>query len=208
MRVTVFGANGSTGRRTVDELVARGHDAVAVVRDPARHDGGPHEKVSVIKGDVRDSDDVRAAVAGSDAVLVAIGPSRGGDKSALFELAAHNIIEAMRAEGISRIVVITAQGTGSGDDAGLSLPLRIFRLVLGRSVADMRTMENALMASDLDYTIVRPGGLSDDPKGEYIVRAGNALKGHGRTRRADLADAMARAIDEARWIREAVVVAS
>lgn len=207
MIVVVLGASGGTGRLAVDELLARGHQVRALVRDTQRFGAAP-EGVTVVEGDVRDAASMRDAVAGTDAVLVTIGPGRGGgDKTPLFAPAARHLVEAMHAAGVTRVVAISAQGVGRESDKGLALPLRVFRALLGSAITDMRAMEDALIESELDYTIVRPGGLNDKPKGAYVVERGNALKGHGRTRRADLADAMARAVDEHLWSRQAVVVA-
>ena len=97
--------------------------------------------------------------------------------------------------------MISAQGVGSEPDDGLALPLRIFRALLGEPIRDMRRMEDAVKACDLEWTILRAGGLNDAPLGRYEVKEGNAIKGGGRTRRADLADALVLAVTERRWPR-------
>ena len=63
-------------------------------------------------------------------------------------------------------------------------------------------------AGDTEWTITRPGGLTNKPKGGYIVCPGNSLRGHGSTPRADLAEALVLAVTEERWLRQAVVVAA
>ncbi|GAB3978995.1 hypothetical protein GCM10029978_073190 [Actinoallomurus acanthiterrae] len=78
-RLIVFGAAGRTGEVIVREALHAGHDVTAAVRDPGRF--SPESaveatgRVSVTRADVRDPDQVRAVVAGHDAVVSAIGPA-------------------------------------------------------------------------------------------------------------------------------------
>lgn len=206
MLVTVFGASGQTGRLVVGELLDRGHSVRAFLRDPVRL-GLAHANLEVIVGDARDPAAVDAAVADADAVVSALGSTRK-EKDPVFSAAIKLIIGAMSAHGCKPVSVISAQGVGSEPDDGLVLPLRIFRALLGEPIRDMRRMEDRLKASDLDWTIVRPGGLNNEPLGSYDVVEGNAIKGGGRTRRADLADALVRAVTERCWPRQAVSIAS
>ena len=206
MRVTVFGASGQTGRLVVSSLLARGHEVRAFVRDSARLDV-THERFEVVEGDARDAQAVDDAIEGADAVISALGSTRK-ESEPVFSAATRRIIEAMDEHGVKTISVISAQGVGSESDAGLALPLRFFRFVLGEPLRDMRRMEELLKASDLDFTILRPGGLYDESTGEYEVVEGNAIKGGGRTRRADLAEALVVAVAEGRWPRQAVSIAS
>ena len=206
MLVAVFGASGQTGRLVVGELLDKGHSVRAFLRDPARL-GLAHTNLQVMVGDARDPATVDAAVAGADAVISALGSTRK-EKDPVFSAAIKLIIAAMSAHGCKPISVISAQGVGAEPDDGLALPLRIFRALLGEPIRDMRRMEDELKACDLDWTIVRPGGLYDEPVGNYDVVEGNAIRGGGRTRRADLADALVRAVTERCWPRQAVSIAS
>lgn len=82
------------------------------------------------------------------------------------------------------------------------------RFMLGSAIDDMREMEHLVKTSETVWTIARPGGLNNQPKGQYVISPGNALKGHGRTRRADLAEVLVLAVSEECWPGQAVVVAS
>ena len=217
MKIVVIGANGATGRLVVDEALARGHEVVAFVRDAAqvtRTDA----RLTVAQGDALDPVSVTAALEGADAVISAIGPSRKGgsrkggskqrDKGPFYAPAARVALDAMAARGVKRLAVISSQGVGEEPLQGLALPLRAFRLVVGRVMDDMRQMELLIEASDTEWTITRPGGLTSKPKGGYIVCPGNSLRGHGSTPRADLAEVLVLAVTEERWLRQAVVVAA
>ncbi len=206
MRVAVFGAGGKTGQLVVQELLAKGHSVRAFLRDPAKLPIRD-EKLHVIEGDARDAAAVDAAVEGVDAVISTLGASRK-DKAPIFSAGTKSILAAMSRHDCLPIAVISAQGVGTEGDEGLAPMLRLFRLLLGDTITNMRDMEEALKTSDRVWTIVRPGGLNDEPLGAYDIVEANAIKGGGRTRRADLADALVLAVTEQRWPRMAVSIAS
>ena len=151
-------------------------------------------------------------------MISASGPSRKGGsrkggskqryKGPFYAPAARVALDAMAARGVKRLAVISSQGVGEEPLQGLALPLRAFRLVVGRVMDDMRQMELLIEASDTEWTITRPGGLTSKPKGGYIVCPGNSLRGHGSTPRADLAEVLVLAVTEERWLRQTVIVAA
>jgi len=212
MRIVVIGANGATGRLAVFEGLRRGHEMVAFVRDAAQVTlTDPH--LTVAQGDAFDPATVVAALEGADAVISAIGRTRKGgskerDKGPFYAPAMRVILDGMAARGVGHLAVISSQGVGDEPLQGLALPLRVFRLVVGRVMDDMREMERLVEASDTEWTITRPGGLTGKPKGDYVVQPGNSLRGHGSTPRADLAETLVLAVTEGRWLRQAVVVAA
>ena len=212
MRIVVIGANGATGRLAVFEGLARGHEMVAFVRDAAQVTL-TDPRLTVAQGDAFDPATVVAALEGADAVISAIGRSRKGgskerDKGPFYAPAMRVILDGVATRGVKRLAVISSQGVGDEPLQGLALPLRAFRLVVGRVMDDMREMERLVEASDTEWTITRPGGLTGKPKGAYVVLPGNSLRGHGSTPRADLAEALVLAVTEGRWLRQAVVVAA
>ena len=212
MKIVVIGANGGTGRLAVFEALARGHEVVAFVRDAAQVTL-TDPRLTVAQGDAFDPATVVAALEGADAVISAIGRSRKGgskerDKGPFYAPAMRVILDGMATRGVGRLAVISSQGVGDEPLQGLALPLRAFRLVVGRVMDDMREMEGLVEASDTEWTITRPGGLTSKPKGEYVVRPGNSLRGHGSTPRADLSEALVLAVTEEDWLRQAVVVAA
>lgn len=206
MLITVFGAGGQTGQLVVAELLHKGHSVRAFLRDPSKLAiSDPH--LEVVAGDARDAAVVNAAVEGADAVISTLGASRK-DKDAVFAAGTKNIIAAMRSHDCRPISVISAQGVGTESDSDLSFMLRLLRRLLGGTILNMREMEEALKTCDLEWTIIRSGGMNNEPLGRYEIVEANAIKGGGRTRRADLADALIRAVTEGAWPRQAVSIAS
>ena len=208
MEIAVLGANGKTGRLVVAEALERGNSVVAVVRDPSRVEI-EHARLHVARADATDEVALTGALVGVDAVVSTLGrSSQGGPRRPVFAPAMRATLEAMRATGAGRLSVISAQGVGEEPDDGLALPLRLMRRLVGSAIDDMREMEQLVKASNVQWTIARAGGLTNQPKGPHIVEPGNALKGHGRTRRADLAETLVLAVTDDRWPRQAVVVAT
>ena len=212
MKIVVIGANGATGRLAVFEALARGHEVVAFVRDSAQVTL-TDAHLTVAQGDAFAPVTVVAALEGADAVISAIGRSRKGGskergKGPFYAPAMRVILDGMATRGVRRLAVVSSQGVGDEPLQGLALPLRAFRLVVGRVMDDMREMERLVEASDTEWTITRPGGLTGKPKGEYVIQPGNSLRGHASTPRADLAEALVLAVTEGRWPRQAVVVAA
>lgn len=206
MLVTVFGAGGQTGQLVVRELLDKGHRVRALLRDPSKLTiSNPH--LEIVTGDARDATAVDAAVEGADGVISTLGASRK-EKDPIFAAGTRSIIDAMKRHECMPIAVISAQGVGADSDEGLSLMLRLFRVLLGDTILNMREMEGALRASDRSWTIIRPGGLNNEPLGRYDIIEANAIKGGSRTRRADLADALVLAVTESKWPRMAVSIAS
>jgi uncharacterized protein YbjT (DUF2867 family) len=184
MKIAVLGANGKAGRLVAAEALERGHAVVAVVRDPARVEV-EHARLHVARADATDEVALTEAVAGVDAVISTLGrSSQGGPRRPVFAPAVRATLAAIRATGAGRLSVISAQGVGEEPDDGLALPLRLMRRLLGPAIDDMREMERLVKASDVQWTIARAGGLTNQPKGPHMVESGNALKGHGRTGRA------------------------
>ncbi|WP_053142713.1 NAD(P)-dependent oxidoreductase [Streptomyces ambofaciens] len=209
MKLTVFGATGGTGQEVVRQALGAGHHVTAVVRDPARLPvTGEH--LEVLRADPSDPASVRQAVAGRDAVLSALGPRRRADAGVVARLT-HGVLDAMEAEGVRRLLVVSAMPVGpQAQDAG---PLdrgvrRVISAVFKEVYADLRAMEGELARSDTDWTVVRPPRLQDKPlTGRYrTVVGGFPTKGRF-VGRADVAHAMLAMAEDARTVRQGVGVA-
>ncbi|WP_067825831.1 NAD(P)-dependent oxidoreductase [Nocardia inohanensis] len=114
MRITIFGASGGVGSRTVREAVARGHEVVAVARNSAGLAGLP-EAAEVRTGDVSDPQQVAAISAGSDVVISATRPVAGQENELV--RAAVGLLEGLADSEIRLLVVggagsLTVPGTG------------------------------------------------------------------------------------------------
>jgi putative NADH-flavin reductase len=208
MRILVLGAAGGVGRPVVEQALGHGHDGVAFARDAASQDSSdPHLVVTV--GDVTDAAAVRAAVAGCDAVVSALG-SRRERPVHVYSDGVANAIRAMIAHGVCRLVVVSAAGAGSRTDPSIPLGLRAqLKLPTLRDVYDdLERMEGDIMLSDLDWTIVRPHGLTDGPlTGIYRVVEGAIVPKGKDVSRADLAALLLKCASSDLYVRKAVAIA-
>ncbi|HEX7703825.1 MAG TPA: NAD(P)H-binding protein [Kofleriaceae bacterium] len=157
MKLLILGGTGGTGRQLVEQALAAGHDVTALVRDPAKA-GLAHAKLTLVKGRATDADEIAAAVAGHDAVLSTLGPRK--NKDPISADAAKATVEAMKRQGIKRLVWLSAGGVG---DSAPQLVRESFvfgkiimPLFLKHPYANHAIAEEMLRGSGLDYTIVRP----------------------------------------------------
>ncbi len=186
MKVAVLGATGRTGRLVVAELVRRGHEVRALVRDPARGVFGAG--VAVVTGDVRAQADLRALLAGVDAVVSALGPRRG-DRT-LHRDVAPVLVEAMRDAGVDRYVGISGAGMDAPGDAKSRRDRVVSTLMqrLGGSMVADKAGEYAVWAaSGLDWTLVRPPRLTDAAATGRVEHAPHTSPRGTAIGRADLA---------------------
>ena len=107
MKIIVFGATGGTGKLIVSQALAKGHSVTAFVRNPEGLKQDPH--LRVVQGDVLDFATVVDAVRGHRAVLSALG-ARTLKKTDVLSQALPNILEAMRQEYVTRLIVLGASG--------------------------------------------------------------------------------------------------
>lgn len=161
LTITVIGASQGTGAALVDQALSAGHHVRSVARRTPPADGRSHHVT--VRGDATDADFLRTAIAGSDAVVVMVGsPARSREPIRTEVTAA--VIEAMQAEGLRRLVVQSSLGVGDSiDRLGPISRYLAFPFMLKHPIADHNTQEALVRSSGLDWTILRPGYLSDKP---------------------------------------------
>ncbi|OIJ67542.1 NAD(P)-dependent oxidoreductase [Streptomyces mangrovisoli] len=209
MKLTVFGATGGVGQEIVRQALSAGHEVTAVVRDPARLPV-QGERLTVVRADLGDPETVRPAVAGRDAVLSGLGPRSRKDAGVATRLT-RTVLRAMDAEGVRRLVVVSAGPVGP-EPAGAGLLDRAARGAISALLKDvyddLREMEAELARSGTDWTSVRPPRLQNKPvTGTYrMTIAGFPPKGRF-IGRADVAHAMLAAAADPATVKQGVGVA-
>lgn len=200
MQVTVFGATGGTGREVVSAALAAGHDVRVLVRDPAAVGALP-EAVHAEVGDARDAAAVARAVLGSEGIISAIGSHTLG-RSTLITDCMTTIVGALHPS--TRLLAVSTVGA-NGSGSQMPLPVRAtISLVLRNAIDDHEGQERAIMASDLDWTIARCVGLTDDPAtGSVSVTTSGRVAG-SRIARADVAAWLVASLEDPRYARMAV----
>jgi len=188
MNILVAGAGRGIGRQLVEQALAAGHAVTALARDPSKL-AAAHERLRIVQGSVLDPASVAAAMAGQNAVCCTIGVKTPWEQPSVFSEGTRRLLEAMKRSGVRRLVCITGIGAGDSRGHGGFLFDRVFFPLLLKAVyADKDRQEALIRASDTDWTIVRPGFLTNGPlTGNY--RALTDLTGvtAGRVSRADVA---------------------
>jgi uncharacterized protein YbjT (DUF2867 family) len=167
-RLLIIGATGGTGRQLVTQALARGHAVTALVRDPSRLQVD-HPRLAVVQGNVLDAGSVDEAVRGQDAVLCALGHKRFFVPTRILSEGTRNILGAMEAHGVRRLVCETSLGIGdSAGRMGLYYTFFVIPLILPFYFWDKTRQERLLARSAVEWVIVRPGVLTNrDGKGQY-----------------------------------------
>ena len=219
-KLTIVAATGGIGRQLVDQALAAGHDLTAIVRNPDRLPPG----VRAVRADLATADPgaLHPAVAGADAVLSGLGP-RSRAEAGVTARGTRAVVEAMKATGVARIVVVSAAPVGTVPSPGRPHPPRydpgdgfVMRHLLGPLVkaalrghyADLALMEDILRDSGLDWTAIRPPRLTDGPvTGTYRTAEDRNLRRGVLISRADVAHLMLRVLDRPETIGHAIGIA-
>jgi uncharacterized protein YbjT (DUF2867 family) len=178
MRVLVAGANGQIGKHVVRLLAEEGHEVRALIRDESQASGlrelGGEPVVADLEGEVAHT------VEGCDAVIFSAGggPGSGAEKKETVDRqGAVKLIEAAKEHGARRYVMVSAMGAADPESGSEAMQPYLF----AKARADQ-----ALQESGLDYTIVRPGSLTNDP-GTGRVEIAPSLGKRGEIPREDVA---------------------
>jgi len=161
--------------------------------------------VALVQGDVTDAAAVSRAVAGQEAVLSALGPR--GEQYGVLPGGVQNIVTAPSQAGVRRLIHVSSFGVGdSRAQMGWVARQIVVPLFLRKALDEKEIEEGIIRASDLDWIIVRPGGLEDGPRtGVYrCITDPHEQVGRLRIARADVADFMLQNLADARFVRRAV----
>lgn len=199
--VLVVGASGQTGQHVVRALRRHGFEVRALVRNEASRAGLEADGAQVLIGDVTKEEDARAAMAGADAVVSALGSKGPMSDKAHIELIEFTTIATLatlaKEAGVSHFVMCSSMGVEIPD----MVP------PLAEILRQKRRGELALEGSGVPFTIVRPGGLIDDAGGQPITIA-RTLHGFGTIPRADVAEVIAQALVQPAALNKIVEIIS
>lgn len=169
MRLFIIGANGRTGTELIDLALGRGHQVTAFVRSPDKITRR-HPQLQVAVGDPKAADSLTAALSGHDAVFSALGiyPKEILRPTTLLQTCMVSTLEALQCANVRRLALVSAATLFPGGGLHFSL----VRWVLQHQIRDLRVAEQSLVASELDWTIVRPPRLVVSPNDQYRADTG------------------------------------
>ncbi|MEW5965104.1 MAG: SDR family NAD(P)-dependent oxidoreductase [Pseudomonadota bacterium] len=203
-RVLVIGASRGIGLATVAALLAAGHEVRALARS-AHAIAIDDPRLDKRDGDALRPADIETALDGVDAVVQAVGVAAGPvliTGTTLFSKSTRVLVDAMKAKGVRRLVAVTGLGAGDSRGRGGALyDLVLFPLLLKRIYDDKDVQEQIIRASGLEWTILRPGLLTDGPAtGTARVLVDPKDWTGGRVSRADVARVIAAELAEGRHV--------
>ncbi|XP_048318440.1 uncharacterized protein At2g34460, chloroplastic isoform X4 [Ziziphus jujuba] len=181
-KIFVAGATGSTGKKIVEQLLAKGYSVKAGVRDINKakttlSNGNP--ALQIVKADVTEGSTKLAEAIGDDseAVICATGFRPGWDLFAPWKVdnfGTVNLVEACRRLGVNRFVLISSILVNGAAMGQILNPAYIFLNVFGLTLVAKLQAEKYIRKSGINYTIVRPGGLRNEPPSGNVVMEAEA----------------------------------
>jgi uncharacterized protein YbjT (DUF2867 family) len=180
MDVVVVGGHGKIGLRLLRLLAERGDRARGVIRKQEQAADLEAVGAEAVVADIEQLDDLSPYVEGADAVVFAAGagPGSGPERKRTVDLGgALKLIDAAKKTGVGRYLIVSSIGAHDPNSG----PEQMRPYLEAKAEAD-----RALVASGLDYTIVRPGSLTDDP-GTGKVELNTDVGRSGRIPRDDVA---------------------
>ena len=200
-KVLIIGASRGIGLETVKAALGGGHKVRALARSAA---GIPIENADLekISGNALERDTITNALEGVDVTIQTLGVDISlraiMEPTTLFSSSTRILVDAMKAAGADRLIAVTGLGAGdSRGHGGILYDGIAFPLLLKRVYDDKDVQEWIIRSSRLDWTIVRPGLLTNrPPTGRYRILTAAKDWRFGLISRADVADFIVRQIDD------------
>jgi uncharacterized protein YbjT (DUF2867 family) len=209
-RILVIGGSQGIGLAVCQQAARQGHS----VRAMSRRGTMPLDldfAIKAFKGDALNSSDISLALQDIDVVVQALGvpPSLALilQPVTLFSAATCVLLPAMKTAGVKKLVCVTGFGAGDSNAAINFLQRLPFKALLQNAYNDKTIQEDLIVASDLDWLIVRPGVLTNfAASNRYQVLTQPNTWRNGIVSRADVADFIIKRISADRFNREKPVI--
>ncbi len=205
MKIVIFGASGKTGSLMVEQALELGHQVTAYVR----RSGAilqQHPNLKIIIGGLNDSSRLSEAIKGADACISTLGGASLTKHATEVATGIENIINTMELTGVSRFIYLSSIGTGeSRYYMGPIMRFFIVDLMLRVPMADHTANERRLTASKLQWTVVKPGSLTDGLKTGNLKHGSEKimLKGSPKISRANVAAFMLAQLTDSTYVKKA-----
>jgi putative NADH-flavin reductase len=207
MKIAILGASQGTGAEAAKIAIDRGYQVTAFARNPQKLTL-EHPLLTRQAGDFHKRESLDPAIAGHDAVIItasAKSPRAFKENPNYFSSGTKLAIDAMKAHGVRRLVVLSAWGVGESRKlANFFFEKLVISLLLKAPYEDHERQEALVRASDLDWVIARPTRLTNGPRRKRYVKATGLEPVPSSISRADVADFLVMATEVDTWLRQAV----
>jgi len=178
--VVIAGATGRVGRLVVNEVLARGFNARAILIPPFDSPDQPEfteKNVEMVEGDLTSAEVLEKAVEGADFLISVIGskkPFSKKENDKIDNMGNQNLTRAAKAKGLKRVVIVSSNGVGNSRWA-INL---MHKLSMNRILRAKEKSEAFIQSYGMEYTLLRPGGYNEkDLSGEIVFGEGGGLSG-------------------------------
>jgi nucleoside-diphosphate-sugar epimerase len=180
MRIVVAGAHGQVARRLGRLLSARGDTVIGMIRNPAHESDVVGDGADAVLVDLESAavEDVAAVLADADAVVFAAGAGPGSGaarKDTVDRGAAVLLADAAEQAGVRRYLLLSSMGADSVADG--ATPAGVDEVFLAYLRAKLAAEQDLLARTALSMTVLRPGGLTDDPGTGRVTLARHVDRG-------------------------------
>ncbi|NRB37674.1 MAG: NAD(P)H-binding protein [Pseudomonadales bacterium] len=211
MKITLFGSTGDLGQACLQQSLDAGHDITVLVRDPAKLADNIKNRITVIKGDALNVDDVMSALpAGTEAILFAIGVDEKTSPANLCTDVTRHILAGMRANNIKKLIWC---GGGSNllDDDVITLGAKFVRFYAATFLKHRHTDKEHQLTlleenKDLCWSGIRPLQMQHGIKRANYRLGFNAFNGLSKISFSDCAHAMIQMLSDDTWIGKAPII--
>lgn len=214
MKILLLGATGRTGKLVLEAAITEGFQVNCLVRKPEKV--SKHAQVSIFEGNPNNPDDLEKAIEGCEVIISVLNISRKSDfpwaklrtPPTYLSDVMHKLIPIAEAKGVRRIVACSAWGVGE-TKADIPGWFRWFidNSNIGAAYRDHERQEELLKNSNLDWTIVRPTGLTNSKKRQVIQETfGKTPKPGLMISRQSVADYMVKAVSNEDLIQKAIAI--
>jgi putative NADH-flavin reductase len=212
MQIFLLGATGATGQELL-KILSVTYDIKLLVRNPEKilfEQFKSRHKIEVIKGDISEADKLKLHFEGCDVIISSLGTGMENRLTDIYSNGGRNILNAMRANGIKKLITITSGLIDVSDPGTDNFFLnRIIRPNYNKAYYDMIRWETILDdTKDIDWVCVRPTQLIDKPAThKYRVQLNHCPSKGRKISRADMADFILKQITSDEYIHKKPVLA-
>ncbi|WP_223068076.1 NAD(P)-dependent oxidoreductase [Paenibacillus caui] len=206
MKIVLYGATGTIGRRILEEALRREHEVTTVVRDRSRlHDLDSEQRLHIVTGDILEPDSVTETASGHEVVVSAFGPKFGSEDE--LSEAARALVEGVRRSGASRLIVVGGAGTLEASPGVVLMDTPEFPEELRPLARAHAEAYNIFRKSDVDWTYFSPPAVIEPGERTGSFRIGTTRLivdelDNSRISAEDYAVALLDEIEDPQFLRE------
>lgn len=193
MRILVPGATGMVGRLVVEQALERGHEVIAVARNPQGL-SIQHQDLRIETASILNLEAISPLLSGVDSVISCVGIGTSKEPTTLYSQGTRNLIAGMNEHDVSRLIVISSEVVDQWSTKGWlkrCVVLPLLQKFLGATYDDMRRMDVVLWESGVRWTSVRsPRITAAVPKNGHRFSAEGPLKNGWQITAPDMANAL------------------